>query len=726
MAGEDFSHLQGKMIVGVVKTFNPKMGRGFIEAEEALGKDIYVHGSVLEEVGAGVGDTVEFKVHLNKQGLPQASAPLTVLESASGLGKSYRGVVKSFSEKSGYGFVECDETFREYKRDVYMPGHIAQATGCRVDEEVVFYIAINNDGMPVVKEMSRSARQSGSGKKGGGKAGGPLLLFGGGKGGKDTKDGGKFGGKASKAYEPQRQAAPGQLPSRGGGKGKAMEAPVEEEDDGTEAFLGRVKSFNAKNGYGFVECEATDELYGHDIQIPKGVSNGLKAGDEVGFKIDFNSEGMPVCCKIWQANDGPGPKARPKAAGTKRKLEPQDEKSKKVSRLEEVEEEALAEEGFDEEFPEEEFVEEPLEEDFAAEEPIEEEEFVEEPIDEEAIDEGGEAPESGKETYEGEVVRYDMVMGRGFISCEGITAAFGNDVYVHRSTLAEAGAGLGDIVKFKVHVNKKGEPQASAPLTIVSKGEPKLDFIGKVKSYSELKGYGFVDCPEIKDKYDRDAYLPGSKGKGCYVGQEVCFMVDLNNDGMPVVNEIYPLKIEDAKGGGKGGKDAGKGKMPAGKGKMPGAQKAWGPAPVGAFAKGPVRAGGGGGALGPRGGGALGPGGASWGGKPSFGGGGALGPGGGGCHGPAAYGGGGCKGPAAYGGGGCKGAWSGGGALGPRDNFGGKGFDGGKGMFGPMGFDMMMGFGGGFGKGPFGGKGNDYGGGGFKGAKGAKTARFPY
>lgn len=269
-------------------------------------------------------------------------------------------------------------------------------------------------------------------------------------------------------------------------------AAAPEEQAGEETFIGTVKSFNAKSGYGFIECEATFEQFGHDVYLPKGVASDLEPGQEICFHIGVNDDGMPVVTAVANLDEN------------------------LLAEMEELEGALAGGEG-------------------------------------EALVEGE------GDFHVGEVARYDMGMGRGFIVVDGVNATFGTDVYVHRSVLARHKANVGDIVRFKIHVNAKGEPQASSPLEVIGSNGPKLENQGVVKSFSEKSGYGFVDCPPLKEQYGRDVYLPGSKAKGTHVGQEVFFSFDLNNDGMPVVSEIYPASIEyDDKGGknGKGSKES--------------------------------------------------------------------------------------------------------------------------------------------------------------------------
>merc|ERR1740130_2061001 len=53
-----------------------------------------------------------------------------------------------------------------------------------------------------------------------------------------------------------------------------------------------------------------------------------------------------------------------------------------------------------------------------------------------------------------------MAAGQGtFVSCLATSEMFGRDVYAHTNVLTECGLVPGDIICFKVHVNKKGWPQ---------------------------------------------------------------------------------------------------------------------------------------------------------------------------------------------------------------------------------------------------------------------------
>lgn len=52
---------------------------------------------------------------------------------------------------------------------------------------------------------------------------------------------------------------------------------------------GKIKWYNARKGYGFIECEDEKELFVHRSAIPTGVY--LNEGDEVEFEVEDSDRG---------------------------------------------------------------------------------------------------------------------------------------------------------------------------------------------------------------------------------------------------------------------------------------------------------------------------------------------------------------------------------------------------------------------------------------------------
>lgn len=58
-------------------------------------------------------------------------------------------------------------------------------------------------------------------------------------------------------------------------------------------FRGRIKSFNAEKGFGFIECAETQAQYGRDVFLHKAHMGAMTVGSEVRFIVETNKQGMP-------------------------------------------------------------------------------------------------------------------------------------------------------------------------------------------------------------------------------------------------------------------------------------------------------------------------------------------------------------------------------------------------------------------------------------------------
>lgn len=102
------------------------------------------------------------------------------------------------------------------------------------------------------------------------------------------------------------------------------------------------------------------------------------------------------------------------------------------------------------------------------------------------------------------------------------------------------------------------------PVQVVGKGAPPSSGIretGKIKSYFEDKGYGFIECPRVQQQFGRDLFVHKAQLNGFKVGDEVTMSVTLNQAGQPQARDLESATGQPAGGKGKGkGKDKGKGK----------------------------------------------------------------------------------------------------------------------------------------------------------------------
>jgi len=207
-------------LTGVIKSFNPANGYGFIESAEvqgAFGSDVFLHASQLN--GYNRGDQVSFALLVNTQRKPQAydlgstggswgkgkgakGAGKVAAQAAAwgadqsggtdfngwpescfnpavdagkgkgegkGKGKVYTpmetamemegvtdrrfdGLIKSFNEVKGFGFIACDEITHQFGCDVFL--HHFQYTGFEVGQAVSFNVILNKQGKPQAQELA--------------------------------------------------------------------------------------------------------------------------------------------------------------------------------------------------------------------------------------------------------------------------------------------------------------------------------------------------------------------------------------------------------------------------------------------------------------------------------------------------------------------------------------------------------------------------------------------
>jgi len=294
--------------VGRVKSNNPSKGFGFITCDETqalYGADVYLNST--EGHGLEPGQEVYFQVQTNQQGKPQAVGvsaftkkrsydsmstgqvqfPPTMpmpMPNGKGNGKGinwqssswqgqaiaglwnpafwqpvgsgqdglFSGVVKSFNQEKGYGFISCDEAWQLYHSDIFL--HQNEASGLEVGSPVSFRVHFNGRGQPQANSVSA------------------------------------VGGVAKRAKtEADSRSVPEPLHS----------LPLF--PDGP--FTGTVKSYNATTGYGFIECSETKELFSQDVFLHKTqVNAGLDVGSTVSFQVRLNKHGQPQADNVEQVS----------------------------------------------------------------------------------------------------------------------------------------------------------------------------------------------------------------------------------------------------------------------------------------------------------------------------------------------------------------------------------------------------------------------------------------
>lgn len=143
--------------------------------------------------------------------------------------------------------------------------------------------------------------------------------------------------------------------------------------------------------------------------------------------------------------------------------------------------------------------------------------------------------------------------GYGFIEC----AEMGGDVFL--SAVEKRGYQVGQTVRFTAVQQRDGRPQAKdlrsglkddewvCPRLIPAKrprrapreiGPHLGDFTGRIKSFSDKSGYGFIECPEVAALGYQDVFLHADDKCGYKIGEIVTFAAHLTLDGKPEAKNL--------------------------------------------------------------------------------------------------------------------------------------------------------------------------------------------
>jgi len=207
---------------------------------------------VAAEIKAEVAATMQLEGRLLEPETRQSSSPSRLTSSKKdpqleGGGthddidhKQYTGRIKTYNAVQGFGFIDCPELWRKYECDVFL-NHAVEG-GLSIGGDVCFDVDFGRDGKPQARKV--------------------MML--------DAKNEGPS--TAQPILDQSVLAMAGQL------------------------RRGRVKSFNAAHGFGFLACpELQRALSGRDVYVSRvHAPNGrLSAGQEVDFWLTFDKNGQP-------------------------------------------------------------------------------------------------------------------------------------------------------------------------------------------------------------------------------------------------------------------------------------------------------------------------------------------------------------------------------------------------------------------------------------------------
>jgi len=138
---------------GAMKTINVEKGWGHIDCDslkKLYGKDMFVMKSNLEGAQVAVGQEVQFNVAQGPKG-PHA----VNIRPFAGLGdapQTFSGIVKSFNEGKGWGFIENETARQIYQQDVFVHMKEMQGVTPGPGTQVQFGVDISS-GRPSAKNV---------------------------------------------------------------------------------------------------------------------------------------------------------------------------------------------------------------------------------------------------------------------------------------------------------------------------------------------------------------------------------------------------------------------------------------------------------------------------------------------------------------------------------------------------------------------------------------------
>jgi len=167
----------------------------------------------------------------------------------------YIGRLKSFNARTGYGFLECEQTFQIYRTDVYVHRN-QMLVPWNIGQHVEFAVAQNSRGQPQASDVNWL----------------PVS-----------------------AMHPKAKPAPG-------AGGFAGAAPNVERPD--RRYLGTLKSYSAVQGYGFISSDDILEKHSCDVYLDRGqlpASGEWRPGQMVEFACAYNHRGQPQARSVnWE------------------------------------------------------------------------------------------------------------------------------------------------------------------------------------------------------------------------------------------------------------------------------------------------------------------------------------------------------------------------------------------------------------------------------------------
>lgn len=166
--------------------------------------------------------------------------------------------------------------------------------------------------------------------------------------------------------------------------------------------------------------------------------------------------------------------------------------------------------------------------------------------------------------FHGEIKSFSEAKGYGFISCEKVWNLLRCDVHFSLSEVYDVDpqqisekVRVGSKCTFWCNLDRSGRPQAKVVrITEVAERPPEnktltetdqVKYEGRIKSFKEDTGYGFISCDETFKKFNRDVFLHHKQLANCKakVGDLVRFKI-FESKGQPKALGLELIEAADA------------------------------------------------------------------------------------------------------------------------------------------------------------------------------------
>jgi len=339
------------------------------------------------------------------------------------------------------------------------------------------------------------------------------------------------------------QAQKGQYQTKGNTKGAKQMAgspvggtkrPCPSGGEG-QRYTGTIKSFVLEKGFGFIECPELFQVYGRDTWLHNAQLQGFQLGDTVEFEMALNKQGNPQALALTLPTAmGGGKKAKGKGAGGKAVGQPMQSQLGEGQRFAGTIKSFCADKGFGfiecselfEVYGRDTWLHHAQKQHFQKGEAVEFTMALSKEGNPQAVDlaphgQMGTTATGGKNNPAAA-----RIVGQNYVEPMDAWAARVAPMDAAAATPMPGKGGKPSKGKGTSKSNNDGSP----PWVQAADDQR---YSGIVKSFVAKPGFGFIDCPPLKEAYGRDTWVHGKQLGNFKVGDCVVFSMSLNQQGHP-------------------------------------------------------------------------------------------------------------------------------------------------------------------------------------------------